>query len=134
MKIKFEDIQEAFDFVSSAAYGEHTAVLDKSTGQIYWYSELGNFEPIPETVLDSGEAVDIPHKNDLGLGRELVFDFVRRGEPGRLRDRPRHFQPTWCLLTIQGAVGIEGSVANLARFRKQGTEKWPSTMVRRQWS
>ena len=81
MKMKFEDIQEAFDFINFVAYGEHVAVLDKSTGRIYKHSELGDFEPIPDRVLESIDVVEIPHKNDLGLGQELVFEFVRREIP-----------------------------------------------------
>jgi hypothetical protein len=34
--IKFSDIQDAFFFVSSAAYGMHSAVLRKDTGQILY--------------------------------------------------------------------------------------------------
>ncbi len=78
MKIKFEDIQEAFDFVSFGQYGDHIALLDKSTGQIHWYSESGDLDEIPEEMWEADYAVNIPHKNDLGLGNQLVFDFVQR--------------------------------------------------------
>ena len=81
MKIKFEDIQEAFDFVSFGQYGEHTALLDRSTGKIYWHSESGDLHEIPEAMWESDDAVKIPHKNDLGLGQELVFDFVLSNIP-----------------------------------------------------
>ena len=76
MTIKFEDIQEAFDFVSFGFYGDHIALLDKSTEQIHWHSESGDFDEIPEAIWESDGVVKIPHKNDLGLGNQLVFDFV----------------------------------------------------------
>lgn len=76
MRIKLEDIQEAVDFVSFGELGEHSALLDKSTGQIYWYSDSGDLDEIPEAMYDSDDAIEIPHKNDLGLGRQLVFEFV----------------------------------------------------------
>jgi hypothetical protein len=82
MKIKFEDIEEAFDFVSFGFYGDHTAVLDKSTGQIYWNSDSGDLHEIPDEILESNDAIEVPHKNDLGLGKQLVFDFVRSNIPG----------------------------------------------------
>jgi hypothetical protein len=82
MKIKFKDIEEAFDFVSFGFYGDHSAVLDKSTGQIYWDSDSGDLHEIPEEILESDDVVEIPHKNDLGLGTQLVFNFVRYNIPG----------------------------------------------------
>ncbi len=81
MKIKFENVEEAFDFVSFGAYGDHTAILDKSTGQIYWHSESGDFEEIPDEISQSADAIALPHKNDLGIGSQLVFDFVRSKVP-----------------------------------------------------
>lgn len=81
MKIKFKDIEEAFDFVSFGFYGDHSAVLDKSTGQIYWDSDSGDLHEIPEEILESDDVVEIPHKNDLGLGTQLVFNYVRYNIP-----------------------------------------------------
>jgi hypothetical protein len=74
--IKFRDIQDAFYFVGSESYGMHSAVLDKSTGQIYWRSEMGDLNEITEADIDWDDCIEIPHKNDLKLGRELVYEFV----------------------------------------------------------
>lgn len=74
--IKFSDIQDAFFFVGSVSYGMHTAVLDKRTGQIYWRSEMGDLDDISDADIDWEHCIEIPHKNDLKLGRELVYDFV----------------------------------------------------------
>jgi hypothetical protein len=58
VKVNFEDIRAAFDFVSSSPAGDHSAVLEKSTGRIYWHSEFGDFDEIPEAVLDSDDAIE----------------------------------------------------------------------------
>ena len=100
--IKFSDIEDAFLFVSSAPYGEHVAVIRKSTGRILWRSEIGDMDEISDEDLESDDTVEIPHKNDLDLGQRLVFDFVlanlpddydhvrrifsRRGAYGRLKE------------------------------------------------
>lgn len=34
----FSDIEDAFLFVGSAGYGEHSAILNKTTGEIYYSS------------------------------------------------------------------------------------------------
>lgn len=81
MKTRFEDIQEAFDFVNFGFYGDHTALLDKSTGKIYFDSDSGDLHEISDAMWESDDAIAIPHKNDLGLGNQLVFDFVLRHSP-----------------------------------------------------
>ena len=74
--VKFSDIEEAFFFVSSDSYGMHTAILDKNSGQLYYRSEMGDLDEIDDEVMDWENCLQIPHKNDLELGRELVFEFV----------------------------------------------------------
>jgi hypothetical protein len=74
--IKFSDIEDAFFFVSSDSYDMHTALLNKDTGQLYYRSEMGDIDEIDDD-LDWSNCIAIPHKNDLGLGQELVFEFVK---------------------------------------------------------
>jgi hypothetical protein len=75
--IKFSDIEDAFFFVSSDSYGMHTALLNKETGQFYYRSEMGDLDEIDDDNLDWNNCIVIPHKNDLGVGQELVFEFVK---------------------------------------------------------
>ena len=54
---------------------EHQAFLDKETGKIYYHSELGDdMEEFPQDI-DDEKYIEIPHKNDLDLGKHLVLDF-----------------------------------------------------------
>ena len=76
MKIKFYDIMEAFSFVNAGGLANNTAVLDNSTGKIYWRSEDTEINEIPEGLLDSETAIEIPQQNKFCLGTELVFSFV----------------------------------------------------------
>ncbi len=80
----FRDIEYAMMFVSSAGYGENSAILDKATGKIYYQSAFGDFEELEgleENEYDPDIHIEIPHKNDLDLGKELVFKFVERTMP-----------------------------------------------------
>ena len=81
MKCKFKDLEMAYDFVSSAPYGEHSAVLRRDTGKILYHSEMADIDEISDEDWESDDAVAIPHKNDLDLGTQLVFDFVRTKLP-----------------------------------------------------
>ncbi|MGA2225499.1 MAG: UPF0158 family protein [Syntrophobacteraceae bacterium] len=99
---KLSDIHDAFLFVSSGAYFDNVAVLCKDTGEILYRSNLGDIDEIEDKELDLDVCIEIPHKNDLDLGQELVFDFVetympdgydrvrqifrRRGAYGRFKD------------------------------------------------
>ncbi len=77
--ISFDALENAFLYVSYEMPFMHTAILNKKTGKIYYDSEdLLDFEKeIPDDFeTNTEDYVSIPHKNDLGLGKELVFDFV----------------------------------------------------------
>jgi len=83
MSVKFGDLELAFHFVSLGGLGENQAILDTQTGRLYWHSEIGdNFEEdeLPED-LDDERYIEIPHKNELNLGKALVLDFVQQFLP-----------------------------------------------------
>ena len=89
MKMKFSEVEAAFDFVSFGGMeGDHSAVLDRAAGKIYWRADLSDFDEVPDEVWDSESCVEIPDKRDLDLGNRLVFRFVRLvmpDEEGRVR-------------------------------------------------
>lgn len=75
--VRFDDLLEAFEFVSAGQPLEHEAYLCVETGVIHYHSEFGDLdEVLPEDVGDSERYVPIPHKNDLDLGRRLALDFA----------------------------------------------------------
>ena len=78
--INYDDLETAFMFVSSDFPGMCTAVIHKKTGKSYYYSELSDTDDYPDDA-SSDDYIEIPHKNDLGLGRELVFDFIAEYRP-----------------------------------------------------
>jgi hypothetical protein len=80
--VKFSDIESAFMYVSSAMYGMNSAVLRKDTGKILYRSDMAGIDEIEaEEDLDFDQCVEIPHQNDLDLGRDLVFEFVEEQLP-----------------------------------------------------
>ena len=89
-KFLFSDIQNAFMYVASAMYGMNAAVLCKDTGKILYRSDMAGIDEIEdENGLDWDQCIGIPHKNDLGLGRNLVFEFVEEYLPDDY-ERVRH--------------------------------------------
>jgi len=86
--MKLSDLEDVFMYVGGATFGEHTAMICPSTGQICLRSELGEIDEIPEAAYESDLWFEIPHKKELGLGHDMVFLFVAQHAPVDL-DRVR---------------------------------------------
>ena len=81
--ISYADIEAALDWSSSAGPYENQALICRRTGRVYLQSMHGDFEEegLPEDIEDGTLYLAVPHKNDLNLGRELVFQFVETEAP-----------------------------------------------------
>jgi len=84
MAVKFSDIEDALFFVSMDQKFMHNAFLCKETGQIFYTSEMGDSDELPEDIDDSDKYIDIPHKTDLNLGKALVMEFTSKYLPDEL--------------------------------------------------
>jgi hypothetical protein len=80
--VKYGDLEWAFTYVSTGQQGDHSAFVERDTGQIFWTSESGdqNDNP-PEDVENLQRYLPVPHKNELELGRQLVLRFVELEMP-----------------------------------------------------
>ena len=90
--VKYNELSEAFDFVSFAAPMEHQAYVDRTTGKIYWVSDAIEDE-VPEDLDASDQYIAIPHKNELDLGASLALQFAAEALPDhyqRIEDFFRH--------------------------------------------
>lgn len=85
----FEDILDAVQYVGSDSPGMITALYDPAADAVYTYSELIGEGDIPDD-LDWDTCTEIPHPNELGLGKRLVFRFVDRHLPDEA-DRVEYF-------------------------------------------
>jgi hypothetical protein len=55
------------------------AFVSLDSGSIYWLSESGDLdEDVPDDLETSDRYIEVPHKDDFDLGRELVFQFVEQ--------------------------------------------------------
>ena len=77
MPIKFSDIEDAFFFISMGEMYMNSAILCIKTGRIFYTSDLGESDELPEDIdNDPDKYIDIPHKNELNLGKVLVINFT----------------------------------------------------------
>jgi hypothetical protein len=128
MMIEFSDIEIAFSFVSSDSYGMHTAILNKDTGQFYYRSEMGDFDEIDEADLNWDHCIEIPHKNDLDLGQELVFEFVERHLPEEYDRVLQIFRKRGAYGRFKGFLESRGLLQSWYDFENQQEEQ-----ALRQW-
>jgi hypothetical protein len=126
--VKFSDIQDAFFFVSSASYGMHSAILNKDTGQLYYRSEMGDLDEISEEELDWGTYIDIPHRNDVGLGQELVLEFVEQYLPDELDRIHSFFQKRGAYSRYKNLLEARGLLQRWNDFESEREEE-----VLREW-
>ena len=81
------DFYSACEFVSYGPRWENSAVYDRMEDCFLYASDMAGMDEIPEFA-DPDRYVDIPHKDDLDLGRRLVLVFVDSQIPddyGRVR-------------------------------------------------
>jgi len=90
MLISIDDIENAFLFVSMDQRYMNSAYLCKNSGQIFYASELGDSDELPEDIDDTDKYITIPHKIDLDLGQVLVFEFTSKYIQEEM-DRIRNF-------------------------------------------
>ena len=84
MNVKFEDIEYASLFASSDGGFLNSALLDTESGQIYYISDMGDSYELPEDIYESDKYINIPNQKELGLGRNLVFEFISANAPNEL--------------------------------------------------
>jgi EAL domain-containing protein (putative c-di-GMP-specific phosphodiesterase class I)/GGDEF domain-containing protein len=79
--VGYDELELAFQFVSSGSPMEHRAFIVSGTGAIWYESDWddNNSDPGPEET--PSRLIAIPHKNDLDLGRSLVFRFMSQALP-----------------------------------------------------
>lgn len=80
--INFDELRNAFEFVSSGPSSQHTAYICIDTGKIYWKSNVMDLEEkIPDDVEISDRYMPVPYKNDLKLGQNLALSFIDQEIP-----------------------------------------------------
>jgi hypothetical protein len=84
--MKLDDLEAALLFVSLASQFTNSALLCKETGEIFYISDMGDSDDLPEDIEDSDQYFEIPHKNELDLGNRLVMDLATEQCPELLEE------------------------------------------------
>ena len=80
--LAYDDLEHAFMWASSGAPFENEAWLSRRTGEVHLRSTTGDFGvELPPDLEDASLYAAVPHKNELNLGRALVFEFLETQAP-----------------------------------------------------
>ena len=126
--VTWTDLHDAFLFVNSAPAGENSARLSLATGKIRRDSSWADIwvEPGEEA---SGKAesddrlLNIPHKTELGLGRDLVLWFVEEIIPDFYEDVAHFFEKRGAYGKFKALLTEQGLLQEWYEFEKQAEEQ-----------
>jgi len=126
--VKWEELEDAFTFVNSAPAGENMARITLSSGQIrhhsvwtdIWDDSEGDKTEAKEP---DGGTLDIPHKTELGLGRDLALWFVEEVIPDRMEEVEEFFQKRGAYARFKALLGEEGLLQPWYEFEKDAEEQ-----------
>ena len=128
MAILFDDIENAFLFVSMDQKFMHNAYLCKDSGQFFYTSELGDSDELPEDIDDTEKYISIPHKHDLELGRALVFDFTSEYIPEELDRIYAYFRSRGAYSRFKDFLNVKGLLDKWHTFEDEriraALEEW----------
>jgi len=129
MTVHYREISDALEFVSSGQMCEHEAFLNRETGEIYWHSEIcGDFEALPEDIDEDEKYISIPHKNELDLGRKLVFKFTYQFLPDEAEKIEGIFRKRGAYSRFKDLLEWKGVLDKWYEFESQAQER-----ALRQW-
>jgi len=120
---RYDDIESAFDYVSSAGYGLNSAYLDVKNGKIFYRSELTGTNELDDDDTGTDPLIAVPHKNDLGLGQSLAFEFVEDNLPDAHEEVRSIFRKRGAYSRYKELLSSRGMLEAWYRFEQDRIEK-----------
>ena len=122
MAISFDDIENAFFFVSMDQQFMNNAYLCKETGEIFYTSEMGDSDELPEDIDDPEKYISIPHKNELDLGQALVLEFTSSYLPEELDEVYLIFRHKGAYSRYKDLLERKGALEDWYKFENERRE------------
>lgn len=122
-QFRYDDIESAFYYVSSAGYGVNSAYLDVKTGKIFYRSELTGTGELDDEDSGADPLIAVPHKNDLDLGQSLVFEFVEDNLPDAYEEVRYIFRKRGAYSRYKEMLSSRGMLEAWYRFEQDRMEK-----------
>ena len=118
--VNYEDLSEAFDFVSFGAPTEHRAYISMDTGTIHWISAIDPLdEDTPGDLETSDRYIEVPHKNELDLGRDLLLRFTAEELPDQYETVAAHFRRRGAYARVKELLASHDRLEKWYRFEEE---------------
>jgi len=124
------DIENAFFFVSMDQQFMHNAYLCKETGKIFYTSEMGDSDELPEDIDDPEKYISIPHKKDLNLGKPLVIEFTSKYLPEELDTVSSIFRRKGAYSRYKELLESKGALEDWYKFENERQAAAPKEWCR----
>ncbi|MDP8221679.1 MAG: hypothetical protein P9X26_10045 [Candidatus Stygibacter frigidus] len=126
--MKFDDVMDAFEFVSSNYETVNMALISLETGEIYYVAECGECDELPDNYEDRFSYAPVPHKNAINLGRDLVFEFAAEYLEDQYDQVVRIFRRRGAYSRFKGLLEDLGKLEVWYEYedrkKKEGLRKW----------
>jgi hypothetical protein len=119
MAVSFDVIENAFFFVSMDQQFMHNAYLCNETGEIFYTSEIGDSDELPEDIDNPDKYIAIPHKNELDLGKALVIEFSSEYLPEELDKVYSIFRRKRAYSRYKELLETKGSLEDWYKFENE---------------
>jgi hypothetical protein len=97
-------------------------VATVNTGTIYWVSETNPLEEdVPGDLETSDRYIEIPHKNDLDLGKQLVLRFTADQLPGHYSTVEEMFRHRGAYQRFKDLLASQGYLEKWYAFEAEST-------------
>jgi hypothetical protein len=80
----YDTVDDAFHFLSDAPPGERSAVVRRTTGEVFLASFKAGYDERPAGFESDPDYRTIPHRQDIDPGKALVLEFIRSRCPAEL--------------------------------------------------
>jgi hypothetical protein len=118
-----DDLESAMQWASASSPGENSACISKTTGQIFYASDFADtVDELPEDIDDASLYWSVPHKNDLELGRLLVFRYVEEWLPQEVRTVQGYFHRRGAYARFKDLLHRTGHVDRWHEYERIATE------------
>ena len=124
ISVDLDALGEAVEFVSSGMLTEHRAYVSIDTGAIYWVTESGDTDAdAPEDLGESERYLDVPTKNDLGVGRSLALRFAEEQVPNEYPRVRQFFARRGAYARFKDLLAAHGLLDAWYAFEAEHTER-----------
>jgi hypothetical protein len=130
VSVTYSDLLDAFDWVSAGAPGENSAYICFDTGKIYFASSLIELdEELPEDIGDTARYLEVPHKYDFDLGKNLVFRFAEDHLPDDWEKIEGFFHRSGAYRKFKDLLDTRNALDSWHEYEAEAVEK-----ALREWS